>query len=197
MPEGTRFPNAIQIGTSAFVALATTVGFYVADIGEFRKGITTPAGLTSSGSFSFDSSSGAILVGGQITWGAGLVTCTATGGKIGTTTSTYDTCISGKPASYGISGTGRILDVILDMKFHPTGTGTLDCGFVKALKSGTAVTFIESVTIPGTGGVVKIWTGTNLLGQLWNSADYIKCGTSARVKPDAYMKLKLEELYSE
>ena len=165
--EGSRFNNALQVGTSAFMTLAASVLLYVAGTINVERNVNfTPVGTTT----------GAVLqVNGTTVYQSFSFACTNTGGSLQLSNggSVYDTCIAASP----LTTTGAITAIALDCGGVPKPFA-YDVGFVKARKAGTGagIQNLNNKTA-ATGSLTMFSTGV----VLWNPVDYIKLGTLTSV----------------
>lgn len=159
MAESSRTTSALQIGTTALLALNAAVMLYVSG----RIQLTREIDFLPDGN-----STGAVLqLNGVTAYQRFAVACTSTGGL-----TKYPTCVTASP----YSTTGALLDVAIDC--GNTLVGMLMSG--SFVKSNAATTFgaavLRNVTV-GSGGIRNrlSQTGSEVL---WNPADKIRLHTT-------------------
>jgi len=177
--------SALQIGTTALLALSAGVMLYVAGKLNVRDAVNF---ASQNGT-----QSGAVIqVEGVTEIQAYTIPCTATGGnvKVGAGAAAgakYDTCII-PPL---LSSTGAIKEISLHVVNSPFVVG-VDCSYVKDRVSGTGSAFIGTSNITtATGGIFRVF-GSGAVTSRWNSADFIKCGTLADPTSSFSAKLRVE-----
>jgi hypothetical protein len=156
---GSRMPNALQIGTTAFASLAAGVMLYVVGTLQVQEiqVVNTPVVISGTGT----TSTQVTMLERDITSFA-----TGTGGA-----ANYDVFTFSNPRSF----TGQIMQFCIDVKTASTSNvGTHDCGVVNDVGTGTATNLFSKEALSRGVHCADVTDATEVL---LGPTERIKCGT--------------------